>query len=457
MAINEVAAMSLRDEFGASVANATWSSSDATIVSLSNDDPPFADRNRRWYMRRSPRRKTASPLRRRSPLIAALALSPAPSAGRLPRRRATPCVRRYTLIVSIPRSPTCSSSKRRRGVRQPCEPSTSEGEVLWKQESPGIPLMGDSFGGVLAGVLYDVNQGDDFRAYVRLGNAGGVPPWRYDSAGSLVRPAQAADGTIYAVEFVPARPRRQWRRNLGQARRSARRQEWPSAAAGRHSRSEVLNFTSEFDGRVLSIKPLIVCASKRIQTTPKTIGPVVGQRRARLPARPPPRQTQFATCSEPIRPRRTIEVGVDLVIFAPDQEPVVQPIYSNLCDAPEFQQSTCDVPPVLVQLVPDGIGGVLAYGYRANIVNGRFTQQMLVTRRNEEGSLVDNSDPAQTRIETIGQAGIAYVGSSGSYRPSTSRHGRRSGPPVSAASASSRPVPMAASRCSMHLPAITER
>ena len=80
---------------------------------------------------------------------------------------------------------------------------TSEGEVLWKQESPGIPLMGDSFGGVVAGVLYDVNQGADFRAYVRLGKAGGVPPWRYESAGSLLRPAQAPDGTIYAVEYVP--------------------------------------------------------------------------------------------------------------------------------------------------------------------------------------------------------------------------------------------------------------
>ncbi len=73
---------------------------------------------------------------------------------------------------------------------------------MWQQHSPGIPLMGDSFGGVIAGVLYDVNQGDDLQAYVRLGNAGGVPPWRYQSAGSLLKPAQAPDGTLYAIEFM---------------------------------------------------------------------------------------------------------------------------------------------------------------------------------------------------------------------------------------------------------------
>ena len=219
--------------------------------------------------------------------------------------------------------------------------------------------MGDSFGGVLAGVLYDVNQGDDFRAYVRLGNAGGVPPWRYDSAGSLVRPAQAADGTIYAVEFVPrsldANGEEIWDKHLvmldGRNGRLRRR-----VALAR----EVASFTSEFDGRVLSIKPLIVCASTRNQTTPKTIGPVVSSDgRGYMLVRRHVKHS-FAMCDEPIRPRRIIEVGLDLVIFAPDQEPVVQPIYSALCDVPEFHQSACDVPPLPIQLVPDGIGGVLA-------------------------------------------------------------------------------------------------
>ena len=83
---------------------------------------------------------------------------------------------------------------------------------------------------------------------------------------------------------------------------------------------------------------------------------------------------------------------------------------------PSSHQSICDVPPVPVQLVPDGIGGVLAvWESPKNIVNGRFTQQLLVTRRNEEGALFETPVPAQTRIDTIGQAGIAYVGSSGSY------------------------------------------
>ncbi len=415
MAINEVAAMSLRDEFGASVANATWSSSDATIVSLSNDDPPFLTAIGEGHATITAHKEGIA-VEAAITVVAALALSPgttrwtiAPTPGYSMRSP----IFTHRVDTTVPDMFVVETQTWGEATLRAVN---SEGEVLWKQESPGIPFMGDSFGGVLAGVLYDVNQGDDFRAYVRLGNAGGVPPWRYDSAGSLVRPAQATDGTIYAVEYVPdgldANGEEIWDKHVVvlDGRNGRLRRRVPLA-------SEVFNFTSEFEGRVLSVKPLIVCASTRNETTPETIGPVVGSDgRGYLLVRRHVKHS-FATCREPIRPRRTIEVGVDLVIFAPDHEPIVQPIYSNLCDVPEFHQSLCDVPPVLDQLVPDGIGGVLAVWVSTrNIVNGRFTQQWLVTRRNEEGSLFETPLSGDTKIDMIGQGGLAYVGSSTSYQ-----------------------------------------
>ena len=413
MVTNEVAAMSLRDEFGASVANATWSSSDAAIVSLSNDDPPFVTAISSGHATITAH-KDGVVAEAAITVDPALALSPGTTRWSI---APTPGYAMQSPIFTNrvdPTAPDMFIVETRTWGEATLRAVTSEGEVLWKQELSGIPLMGDSFGGVLAGVLHDVNQGDDFRAYVRLGNTGGVPPWRYDSAGSLVRPAQGADGTIYAVEYVPrglnANGEEIWDKHL-------------VVLDGRNGRlrrrvalvPEATSFTSELDGRVLSIKPLIVCASTRNQTTPKTIGPVVSSDgRGYMLVRRHVKHS-FAMCDEPIRPRRIIEVGLDLVIFAPDQEPVVQPIYSTLCDVPEFHQSACDVPPLPVQLVPDGIGGVLALWVSSSIVNGRIAQQMFVTRRNEEGSLVDIPIP-HTRIDAIGQAGIAYAASPGGYQ-----------------------------------------
>jgi hypothetical protein len=412
MVLDEVAAMSLRDEFGAAVANATWSSSDTAIVSLSNDDPPFVTAI-------GPGQATITALK--DGIVAeaaitvdnALALSPGTTRWTI---APTPGFTMQSPIFTNRVDPTVPDMfivETQTWGEATLRAVTSEGEVLWKQESPGIPLMGDSFGGVVSGVLYDVNQGADFRAYVRLGNAGGVPPWRYESAGSLLRPAQAPDGTVYALEYVPgldANGDEIWDKHVvvldGRNGRLLKR-----VALAR----EVVVFTSESDGQVISIKPLIVCTSTRHETAPATIGPVVSSDgRGYLLVRRHLKHKFDACLEQTGQPRRTIELGVDLIILAPDQEPVVQPIYSNSCDVPVFARSICDAPPFLHQLLPDGIGGILAvWEPIASLVNGVHTLQTFVTRRSEVGSLVDTPVAKRTTIGTVGQAGIAYVASSG--------------------------------------------
>jgi hypothetical protein len=51
-----------------------------------------------------------------------------------------------------------------------------------------------------------------------------------------------------------------------------------------------------------------------------------------------------------------------------------------------------------------------------DIVNGLFTQQAFVTRRDETGALVDTPVTGGTTIVAVGQAGTAFVASSGVYR-----------------------------------------
>ena len=52
----------------------------------------------------------------------------------------------------------------------------------------------------------------------------------------------------------------------------------------------------------------------------------------------------------------------------------------------------------------------------ASMVNGVHTLQTFVTRRSEDGSLVNTPVAKRTTIDTVGQAGIAYVVASSSYQ-----------------------------------------
>jgi len=78
---------------------------------------------------------------------------------------------------------------------------TASGESRWTEAAIGIPMYGDSFGGIVAEIL-DEEYGDPY-ALVRYGGPVTAPSWRYESAGYIWAGAQAADGTIYTIESMP--------------------------------------------------------------------------------------------------------------------------------------------------------------------------------------------------------------------------------------------------------------
>ncbi len=234
----------------------------------------------------------------------------------------------------------------------------AEGSVLWQQHSPGIPLMGDSFGGVIAGVLYDVTQGDDLQAYVRLGNAGGVAPWRYQSAGSLLRPAQAPDGTLYAIEFiyggVDAAGEDIWDKHaiVIDGKTGGLISRMPLAR-------EVLAFESAKDGVVLS--PTLTCHSTRVEFAPQTVGPIAGSdgrgyllvlRRIRLGK---------GGCNEfngaNYVPARTQNIGVDLIALSRTNSPVVQSLYVSNAPPPNCSGPAVTCRPSCTSCSPIESGG----------------------------------------------------------------------------------------------------
>ena len=85
---------------------------------------------------------------------------------------------------------------------------------------------------------------------------------------------------------------------------------------------------------------------------------------------------------------------------------MVQAIFTEACDVPRLAQAACDTPPSLTQVVPDGIGGVLAIWEQ---------QQTVITRRDEAGMLSHTPMEMSTSIHSVGQNGIVYVPSDEGY------------------------------------------
>lgn len=404
--VSEAGVMSLRDEFGAAIAGASWTSSDESIAVLSDDDPPSV-------IGVAPGTAVISAEKDGVTAQSAVMVDSAPvlavgtvrwSVAPTPGFTMAPPLFTHVVDPSVPDMFVVETQTYgEAGLRA----MTADGEELWRQHSPGIPLMGDSFGGVIAGVLYDPNGPEEFRAFVRLGNAGGVPPWRYDSPGSLVRPAQASDGTIYAMEYVPVPdPKAEWDKRLvvidGRDGRVISRQ--PLAR-------EVDIFTARLDGVVLS--PTTTCASTRRENAARTIGPMVGSDgRGYVLVRRVFRE-RFDECKAPPMPRRIIDHGLDLVILSPDQPPVVQPVFAMMCQAERLIRSACDITPSIHQMLPDGVGGMLIKWDRfGSFTSGGATVQTSLTRRDEAGTLIERPIDRTTYLYLSGQAGTAYAYSS---------------------------------------------
>jgi hypothetical protein len=403
MLANEVATFTLRDEYGAVVSAASWASSDPGIVTLSDDDPPLVTALAPGTTMIKAAKDGLS-AEAEVHVRAGVQLDPGTTRWMV---RPTPGLAMkfplYTTRVDDTVPPLFLVESAVQGEAT-LYAATPDGEILWRQDSPGVPLMGDSFGGVIAGVLYEFHH-SQYRALVRLGGAGGVAPWRYNSPGRLLAPAQALDGTIYAIEYI-----------LGAKHDGS--QIWDKYATvidGRNGR--LLNRTllpRETDVWTTSTSG---CAGRHSEEAPAHAGPIVGpDGRGYLLVRRYAR-TKMLVCHDEFRMPRTIDVGVDLLVMSNQQSPVGESIHSAHCVAARNQLVVCDAAVDAIQVVPDGIGGILATWRRATHLTDPNTlfMQTSVTRRTDTGSFVDMPVPEHTSIYSVGQAGTALVIGPGTF------------------------------------------
>lgn len=409
MLVNETGTLTLRDEFGVAPANATWQTGNAAIVSLSADNPPVLTAVAAGTVTITASKSGLSA----GATITVVAGETLPTGEvRLPAGTTRWNLPTVTSTQSRRTAPIYTHRSQANGPDLfTVEPNTllteftmravtADGEVLWKEAAPGLPLMGDAYGAAVAGVpgayRCAAYYGEDrfcFTALVRFAGTETVGPWRYESAGYLDRPAQGPDGTIFAIEHI-----------------GGGRSEVLDQPDYGNNKSVVMldGATGQVTGRVSFAPETQLTACGLTENEPLTIGPIVGadgngyvavRQRHRSysgPCNDPPSQV-LITDDETwtlLRLSRTGELA----------RAVVDECHMS-CGALFSPQ----------QLLPDGTGGLVLNGTRW-LSHLQVNEQRLV-RLDAELVRSDFVLPSSTRIDLVGQSGTLFLQTTNGTNP----------------------------------------
>ncbi|MGH9387644.1 MAG: hypothetical protein ACRD2N_25575 [Vicinamibacterales bacterium] len=269
---------------------------------------------------------------------------------------------------------------------------SASGEQKWVEAAPGQPVMGDSFGGVVT----FIPDGDGTPAgLARVAGPTSAPPWRYEPTGAVGRPAQASDGTIYAIEKT-------W--SGGYA--------FPDLSAvvinGNTGRliarvalpRDFVEFTSELDGQIING---IGCNSGYGGSAPHVSDPVVGSDGAAYFQFRRITRVDYGYCDQPDI-SRVDHRSLQLVKITPTGTATFTSLY-------EYTGPNTAWWPSVGQTVPDGLGGTLATWSRHQ-VSGPV--EGTLSRLAANGTRIDLSGESTILMTgdtgpLVGDAGTAYV------------------------------------------------
>jgi hypothetical protein len=383
----ETTSLTLTDEFGSVVSGATWSSTDPAILAVSTDDPPV-------LTALQPGTSTINVTKNGLTAEASLTVVAGTTLTYGTTRWSMSGAPGYGVLKSIVSNRVdlsvpdlfsvegAGSSIIVRGV-------TSGGDVLWTASAPGQPLMGDSFGGLVAAANPSVDiYGDHATSLIRFAGPDGSSGWRYDSSGKVSRPAQAADGTIFTVE----------RYSIG-----------VNADGTPILETQVL----VLDGATGAVRARYPLAPERRgacvwpatgwNKSPRTLGPVAGtDGYGYLLVR---RWTDVR--GNPCSITLSQDVGIDLLRVSPLGNVTTTSIYSQHCSS--GPPTVCDEPPQLKEIFPDGIDGTLvrAFIYTSATSQG-YSGEMRLARVANGAVQFNNVVDIDERTTLIDGTGMAY-------------------------------------------------
>lgn len=401
--LDDVSRLTLLDEFGVRVGGALWHVDDDRVVALSDEEPPTIT---------AIGPGTATVVAEKDGLHAEAVVRVVPSLVAGDERWSLPST---PLLSPEPplfanrvssESPLIFAVDYEDWDRKLVRAVSSEGEVLWQQHVPGVPLMADAFGGFVAGVLDEVG---DMRALMRTGG-GTTTSWRYDSRGILDRPAQAYDGTIYTIESIP---------NGKIVEGHEMQDKFAVVIDGLTGRlvaksrlePDLNQYDSKYDGQTISSVPPVLCRSYRYEYAPEVVGPIAGADGRGYLAVRRHAIVKNDLCNEPVarRPERTIAMGIDLIVLSRTEAPKTIPIYSTSCHGTLGSVLPCDHPVRAIQLMPDGIGGTIVTWERGIEMVGQSVLVQKAMTVIDVNIRIERDVPFNFSIEMVGQSGMTLT------------------------------------------------
>jgi hypothetical protein len=401
--VDDALTLKLADDFGSAITGATWTSSDSQIVSVSADDPPV-------LMALAGGTATITASKNGLSADAILVVVAGPLASGTTRWAVSGLFGAVGSVLnanrvdsSVPDIFSVESGATGTIVRA----VTAAGDTQWVAQSPGYPLMADSFGALVAGVDIQPYSGlytgleitPRFKAFARFAGPPSAFPWRYDSVGSVQRPAQAPDGTIFALE------------------------KYDTGLTDVHGTSIIETQVVVLDGATGQVRTKIPlarevrgfsCGNEGWVSVPRTVGPIVGNDGYGYVLVRNWTNIRSGGC---VTGFVLQDVGVKLLRISPAGAASSTVIYAQHCEHGFSNVTICDQAPNLGDLVPDGIGGMLVRaGYTTMAYNDHtYDMEGRLTRLTPEGVQYDIPSDYSNML-MIGDAGHAFVNDETSIR-----------------------------------------
>lgn len=375
--VDEIASLSLLDDFGVQVQQAAWTTSDPAVVALTGGDPPVLTALAAGTATISASQGGLSA----AATITVVAGTTLPDGTTKWTVDPPAGVSMGTMFAqSVDETvPDLFAVERRWATDEyQVRAIAATGEQRWQEAAPGRPVIGDTFGGLIAQVAHGL---------ARFAGPAGAPPWRYDSPGVVYSPAQGADGTVYAIEEVRGI------RSTG------------SGTTDDYAALVIDGTTGRLRARVPIPRGFADdyrCTYLRSDQPVDVTAPVVGESGSGYFQIARYRRVDVRNCDSPYPDSyisRTYSSEIQLLEVTPTGQATWR-ILHTITNAwlPETGQT-----------IPDGLGGILTTWKRRENVYDNPQIDWTVTRFDEVGQRVDYAVSDEPYIQAIGDDGTAYL------------------------------------------------
>ena len=399
MLIDESSFLSLRDEFGAAIASATWTSSDANVVALLGDDPPYLTAT---GVGQATITATKDGLSSTATIDVIAGETLAAGTTRWIVTPPSGTEARYPMYARRvdDEGPAIYTSEKV-GSETVVHGLTIMGDEMTLEVTSGEPLVADAFGGLIVGLPgYDSWT----TGLARIAGSPTIAPWRYESPGGIIEPAVAPSGAIFATEIVPgigSQGQEVWDRQIvvinGGNGQVIRRIPLPRSVEA---------FVAALDGQQLGS---LHCNSWSNEEGAEVRGPAVFDDGRAVFAVVERRSVGYDGCVPQWGTPYEQYNKLQLITLSATGTATFSTVFEETCSEERQTATSCDGFTGMQQLIPDALGGYLLRWAETSKVGFDYVVTQKFTRISGEGVRADFTDTDNVQIALTSSNGRSIL------------------------------------------------